>query len=440
MTTPQPSEPAPRWEQLAGAFLVLAATIVFAALSWKSFRPPAGVGGDITQDWLSAREYLAGRPAYGDLRDATRAHLGSEHPDGSLRWNAHPPASVLLVLPLALLQHEDAFFVWNCLTFLLFVGAVWIVAAQLGLRGLRAAGVAAVVAVVGVTCFPLRQQVSWSQFSAPLAFLITVAWTADRNGRWRIAGAAVGLAAALKLFPAFLLLYFAASGKWRTVVAALVTGLAVNAVAAAVLGFDAYRAYATDAVPAVAAKYGATWTNLSVAAFWLRLFDPNLPSGVIALADAPIVGRALALAARVAVVAAVGWVAWRSCGTGQRPVSQNDLAFASAVVGMVLVSPISWAHSLVMLVVPVGVLLRATHGVWRWPLFVCLVLLWLPDTFVTGLVFGRELAEALVTPNPRPLMLAENLLGTSVPHYALAGLFLLTLRRPNEPPDSRGAG
>jgi hypothetical protein len=107
---------------------------------------------------------------------------------------------------------------------------------------------------------------------------------------------------------------------------------------------------------------------------------------------------------------------------------------------MILVSPISWAHSLVMLVVPVGVLLRDTRGAWRWPLFVCLALLWLPDTFVTGLVFGRELADALVTPNPRPLTPAESLLGTAVPHYALVGLFLLTLRRSDEPPDEPRTG
>src|SRR3954463_7553538 len=119
ITTELSSSSAPRRDALAGALLVVAAMAAFAAILWPSSRPPAGVGGDITQDWLSAREALAGRPAYGDLREAALRHLGSE-PAGSLRVNAHPPASVLVFLPLAYLAHEDAFFAWNALSLVLF--------------------------------------------------------------------------------------------------------------------------------------------------------------------------------------------------------------------------------------------------------------------------------------------------------------------------------
>ena len=187
-------------------------------------------------------------------------------------------------------------------------------------------------------------------------------------------------------------------------------------------------------VPATAARYGGAWTNLSVSAFWLRLFDPALSSGVVPLADAPLVGKALAAVARLAIVVAVVLAAWRARSPGRL-----DRAFAAAVVGMILVSPLSWSHSLVLLVVPVGVLLRDTRGPARWLLFACLVVLWMPDTFVTGLLFGRELADSLVGPNPRPLAPVETLLGIAVPHYALLGLLLLVLKpvaEPAEPPDA----
>jgi len=120
---------------------------------------------------------------------------------------------------------------------------------------------------------------------------------------------------------------------------------------------------------------------------------------------------------------------WRA-----RTLRERDLAFSASVVGMILVSPLSWSHSLVLLVVPIGVLLRATTGPWRWVLLVCLVVLWLPDTFVTGLLFGRAFAEALIGPAPPLLTPAETLLGAAAPHYALLGLFLLTLKRPVEGP------
>ena len=78
---------------------------------------------------------------------------------------------------------------------------------------------------------------SWGQFSAPLAFLVVAAWAADRTGRWHLAGVALGAAAAVKLFPAFLLLYFAAAGRWRTVAVAVATAAAVNAVALALFWY-----------------------------------------------------------------------------------------------------------------------------------------------------------------------------------------------------------
>ena len=424
---PSPT-PAPRREHLAAALLVLAATAAFAALTWPTFRPAPGVGGDLTQDWLSAREHRAGRPAYGDLGAASLRHLGSRHKDDALRWNAHPPASLLFFLPLARLSHEDAFFAWNLVTVPLFAAAVWLVARQLGASGGRAGAVTAAVTLAGaapvVGCYPLQQQVQWGQFSAPLVFLIAVAWAADRSGRGALAGAALGAAAAVKLFPAFLLLYSAAAGRWRSVAVAAAVALGLNAVALAAFGPDAFRTYTGEVVPGVSERYGAHWSNISARAFWLRLFDPSLPSRATALADAPPVGRALALAARGGLALGVAWLAWRADTAARR-----DRAFAAAVVAMILVSPISWSHSLLLLVIPVGLLVRDTRGPWRWPLLACLTVLWLPHEFVTGLVFGREFAAAAVTA-PRPLTPAELLLGAAATHYAAVGLFLLAARLP----------
>lgn len=424
---------APRREHALAALLVAAAIAVFAALNWSTFRPARGIGGDFTQDWLAAADHRAGLPAYGDLGDASLRHLNSIHKDDVLRWNAHPPASILFFLPLAELSHEDAFFVWNLVTMPLFAAAVWVVAWQLGARGWRAGAVAAGVVLVGalprIGCFPLQEQVLWGQFSAPIAFLLAVGWAADRSGRPALAGTAVGLAAAIKLFPAFLLVYFVLTRRWRAAVVAVAVAVALNGLALAVFGVSAFRTYTGEVVPTVAARFGADWANITVRAFWLRLFDPSLPSRATTLADAPLVGRALETAVRGLMTLSVAWLAWKA-----KTLAARDRAFAAAVAAMVLVSPISWSHSLILLVVPVGVLVRDARGPWRWPLVACLVILWMPLEFVTGLVFGREFATALVNAQPRPLTPAEVLLGTAGTHYALVGLFLLTLLVPRVEP------
>ncbi|MCI0703185.1 MAG: DUF2029 domain-containing protein [Planctomycetia bacterium] len=419
-----------------GALIVALATAGFAAVAGSAFRPPPGFAGDFIQDWLSARDALDGRPVYSNLPDALRRHLG-EPVNNPLPWNAHPPGSILLALPLARLDHADAFFAWNLITFPLLVIAVWIVVAELGpWTGWRAAGVAGLVSVLGVTSFPLYQQVILGQFNALLAFLLAVAWVADRRGWQTLTGLSVGLAVAVKLFPAFLFLYLFAARRWRAAGVAALTALAINALAIALFGVDAYRTYVRDVVPAVSAKYATYWNNLSVSAFWLRLFDPTTESGVVAMSVAPLTGKLLAAASRFVVVVVVGLAAWRA-----RTIEARDRALALATIGMVLASPIAWPHYLVLLVVPVGVLIAATvRTPWRWPLLVCLLIMWLPDTFVPALVLGREQAEAMSVHRHRPLTAAENLLVASVPHYALVGLFLLVFRLPTAQRDTNTAG
>ncbi|HEY1192153.1 MAG TPA: glycosyltransferase family 87 protein [Gemmata sp.] len=414
-------------DRLLGALLVVAATAAFALITGEAFRPRPGFVGDFTQDWLSAREVLSGRPAYGDLPGALRRHFGAEPPADFLPWNAHPPGSVLLVLPFAQLSHHRAFFAWNLVTFPLFVVAVWLVAAELGpWRGGRAAGVAAGVAVLGVTCYPLHQQVVLGQFNALLAFLIAVAWVADRHDRWALAGLAVGAAVAVKLFPALLLVYLVAAQRWRAAGVALLTAGALTGAAVAVLGADAFVTYARDVVPAVSAKYATQWNNLSISAFWGRLFTPTPESRVVAVADAPLLGALLAGACRLAM-----WGATVVAALGARSSEARDRAFALVVVAMVLVSPIAWPHYFVLLVVPIGLLLAGLGRTRRrWPLLACLVVLWLPDTFVPALALGREFAERMSVHRHDPLTPERTLLVASVPFYAVLGLFLLLACRP----------
>jgi hypothetical protein len=413
------------WAPLcSGALIVSLGVAVFALV--VGVRPAEGFVGDFTQDWLSARDVREGQPAYGDLHDALRRQFGSEPPTDFLRRNAHPPASVVLVLPLAELSHVDAFFAWNLITLALFACAVWVAAHELDIRpARRSAALAALVTALGTTCYPLFQQTVLGQFNCLLAFLITIAWAADRRGWWVLAGVAVGAATAVKLFPGFLLLYLFACRRWRALGAAVLTFLVANGAAVVVLGPDAFRTYVCEVIPSVSAEYATRWNNLSVSAYWKRLFDPAASSRAIPVVDAPMVGKILAPAGQSAVAVCVAVIAARARSTAQR-----DQSFAAAVVGMLLVSPLTWPHALVMLIVPVGVLVaHRPCGVRLWALVVCLAVLWLPDTFAPRLAFGVEEAGRMSVYHHQPLTLVGNLLVASVPHYALLGLFVLTLLR-----------
>jgi hypothetical protein len=416
-----------RW--LARLALVALSTALFAAVVWDVFRPEPRYLSDFSQDWLSARDVLDGRPAYSDLGDAVRRHLDGEPPPTFLDWNAHPPGSVVLILPLALADHNTALFLWNLINFPLVVVAVGVVLREFGVRGLRNEAITAIaIGLGGVSCYPLFHQFVMGQFNALLAFLVAVAWAADRNGRANLAGIAVGVAAAVKLFPAFLLAYFLLAGRWRAFAVAVGVVLLLSGASVAVLGIDAYRTYATEVIPAVTKRYATQWNNVTLSGFWLRVFDPVPASNLRPVVYAPLAGKVAAALTRGAMAALVAWAAWTARRGG---LAARDRAFSCAVVGMILVSPIAWPHYFIILLVPVSVMLaRQWNTGLRWPLVVCVLLLWLRETMWIVLWYGQQFADDMVNNQHPPLPAGEWLLVAGPLHYALVGLFVLSLRLP----------
>jgi hypothetical protein len=400
--------------------------------------PTSGYVGDLGQDWLSARNVLTGHPPYELLNPAYERATGRPPPAGMLLHNAHPPAAVLVALPFAPLDYPAAHLAWTLLSLPLLAAAVGLVVRELGGR-CRAETVFAALALA-LLAFPVRVHVELGNWSGLLAFLVSAAWVADRRGRQPLAGAAVGVAAALKVFPAFLLLYFAAAGRWRAVGWAAAAFLAVNAAAAAACGPGAFATYARDVVPATAAENASSWMNVSATGFWMRLFAPTPDHKVIALADAPVVGAALARASQLAVAGLAVWAARR-----RESVEARDRGFASACAGMVLASPVSWSYSFLLLPVPVGLLAaRLPAGRGRLLLWVALAVIWVPPYTFAEWALGRDQARDMLSDRHDPLTPAQNLVLASPGNYAAAAVFGLTLllpaRRPPGPVEGAAGG
>ena len=119
-------------------------------------------------------------------------------------------------------------------------------------------------------------------------------------------------------------------------------------------------------------------------------------------------------------------VCWSSSTRDDR-----DRAFALAVVAMLLVSPITWTHYFLLLLMPLALLwMRSTAGAGMWATGAVLAVLWLPPDFAAQLWFGRREAASFNEYQHSRLTVAEDLGIVSASHYALVGLFLMSLRRP----------
>jgi alpha-1,2-mannosyltransferase len=401
--------------------LPVACVALFAAVAlvfgprFVSLFAPHGSYTDFVQEWLSARNYWAGDPVYLPQREALLRRTGVDLTefDRELPWNAHPPVAVLVALPFGLVADYDAaHLAWNLVTFPLLPLALLLVARELNLRVPWWGALAGAALLIGWNA--VQYQLYHGQLNCLMALLLVLAWVADRRGAEGAAGALAGAAAAAKLFPGLLLVYFVAARKWRAAGALVAVAAALNLVALAAFGFAAFETYARDVVPSLGV-FRRAWLNVSLTGYFTRLGDAL---------GAPRAGPAVALCAQALTVLAV-WVAARRA----RDARARDRAFALAAVGMVLASPVAWTHYFVLVSFPLLVAwARPPRGAALGALALASAALWLPERLVPNLFAGP--GEVVPTndaqPVPRPLMAA---LGLGPFTFALVALFVVLFAR-----------
>ncbi len=346
---------------------------------------------DFFQEWASARNWWHGRGLYTPHRQTVPEYLHRELAPGEIQVNAHPPPAVLLVLPLAQLEYATALQVWNLLGACLIGASALLIARELRL-GLRPSS--CLPLVVLFCSNPMRAQFDQGQLNAVLLALLTAAWYWDRRELALASGFAVGAASAIKVFPAYLLLYFVCRRNWRAVLGVL-AGVAVLAgIGWTVFGTQAYVTYFTQVLPDVG-HWRLAGLNASWHGFWLRLFGPE-GSRFIPLVPAPNMANILSAAACLVVSIGVALGTWRACTEQQR-----SRAWAGCVTAMLLCSPITWDHYFVLLLLPWTESWLASRVCWRQRLALGLasVGLWINPVPLWSLWYGTQrIAQTAVQP------------------------------------------
>ncbi len=255
---------------------------------------------------------------------------------------AYPPLLALLVTPLTLLPEKVAGSSAPGVFFTLF---------------LIACTVAALV-VLGVTdwrCYPVAllypptlENVEYGAIGPILALLVALGW----RYRDRVPGAAaaVGCGVALKVFLWPLVVWLAATRRWKAaaVATAIAVGLALGSWAA--IGFRGLADYPTLLRRLADVEAESSYSTFAV----LRALDvPELAARVLVVAAC---AALLVLAWRVARAPALL--------AGERDRRSLTLALAAGLV----LTPILWLHYLVLLVVPIALARPRLSALWFAPL------------------------------------------------------------------------
>ncbi|MEA2566588.1 MAG: alpha,2-mannosyltransferase [Actinomycetota bacterium] len=239
----------------------------------------------------------------------------------------YPPFAALASVAVGLLSEPVAIVAWTVLSLSLLATMVWLVMG----RSLRQPVLLGLVAGALAWTVPLNETISFGQVNLVLAMacLLDCTWT----GRHR--GVLVGVATAIKLTPGLFIAYFALTRQWAAAARAAVTAAVCELLAAAILPGPSRRYWFHLVFSPSRTGDPGYYTNQSIFGTLARLH----------LAQWLWVPLALG-------VGALGmWRAARAHREGQ------EIA-AVALVGLtgVLVSPISWQHHAVWIVLVVGVL------------------------------------------------------------------------------------
>lgn len=270
----------------------------------------------------------------------------------------YPPLLAVALLPLTWLPIEVALRLWAVFNLLLWLACLALIARLL--RGLLAFTrpldadtrlfVAAVFGFLALTYDPLAAGIGLGQINVVICFLVLLVLDFERRDRPGLAGAALAIAALLKVYPLILLGYYLLCGRWRLLRGAGITLALLTVGMLPVLGIQGLlmtRGFFAAGDTAVVLAHNEA---LLRAPLWLATLAGVQPGALASILGALLVGT-------VGVAFAVGtlWAKGQPAGLrgrDMRPAPRGDTGDTMDVFGylwvlctMVLVAPVSWEHA-----------------------------------------------------------------------------------------------
>ncbi|MEV0102952.1 glycosyltransferase 87 family protein, partial [Nocardia sp. NPDC050789] len=249
----------------------------------------------------------------------------------------YTPFAALLFVPLVVLHGTSLTLAGALGNMALLAGSVWAALSLLGFRrDRRLLIVIPAATAVLLWCEPTRQTIGLGQVNLLLLLLVLADMTLPDSSRWK--GALTGIAAGIKLTPAFFILYLLVTGRFRAAAAAAGACAATLAIGLAVMPKDSLTFWSGAFADPARVGVPGNPDNESLRGLLAR----SLGSGGLAQLLWPAAALATALTCLV--------VARRLSATGQELAALTLCGMTAAAI-----SPYTWIH----------------HWVWLAPLLIC---------------------------------------------------------------------
>lgn len=265
----------------------------------------------------------------------------------------YPPLLAVLMYPLSFLRFESAGMLWYGIN-LLFALASGILFSRI-LSSKDSPWHLVCPALLLATSEPLTRTLTAGQLNLMLLFLLSASWVLLSRERDIWGGIALGLAAAVKIFPALLIVYLFWRRKWRAAWAALLSAIVLTLIPAAIVGFRVswdyvsllrQMSYGSSTWSHLGQQYHIDPANQAPAALITRLLSINPQMGLYGFANLPGLARLLSTATGIILLGA-GFILCRTRKETSH-MQMEKLGFGLFLLLALLVPSLMWDHYLVI--------------------------------------------------------------------------------------------
>jgi hypothetical protein len=338
---------------LCAAGLVLA---VQGVRLFLAIQASAATASDFCIDYQTARHWFDDVQVYMPV-DCWSRYSSTSQP---LEYNTHPPPSLLLVAPFALLPYASAAWLWGVLNLACLIASFLLVCRELCLWRAR---IVLPLLVLFLLWDPTLQSTRAANIGGGVScLLVALIWRALRRRQQGWAGILAGMVILLKPVPFLLLLCFLLRRQWRAVGSAMLATGATVLLSVEALGPQVWQAY----LGPIASNEGyatAVPSNLAIEGYvarWLSGYHEFLhPGARRAFVDLPplfpgfsvqtsvLLGELLA---GLLILACSFWL-WKRQAAPHWD-EADDAAFAILLILTFLIFPRTWHWNLGMLAMP----------------------------------------------------------------------------------------
>jgi alpha-1,2-mannosyltransferase len=334
------SHKASRFERLAMAGLA-ALAVMYVAFVIRML-PAHATTWDFSHYYASAMVLRDGGDPYTTDLQPIGARLGLQI--GEINRGGYPPTFIWCFAPLTRLPVHRAFFVWEALN------VACLVAGLILLMRETVSSHAATWLTLGVVFFaPVQLHLAFGQSQLIIFLMLVLVIRALEHSRDAEAGAILAAAALLRAFPIAMAGYLVVRRRWRAL-AWMAAGLAVGgALTVAAVGLKTFLDFRY--VPALVTRrpFLEDSHQIALGSFISRTFWRLSDSGLIGSHES--LRAAVSLAVCVVLVIFVMVRTWTHDGNPDEP-DMDRRAYSLWIATMILISPTSWDHYLVLLLLP----------------------------------------------------------------------------------------